>query len=95
VTVEDFDMAALRRELADRDPRAGRRRDGYARPPWQELAAFEREERADEPPPGPERDAEADWQDAVADRVDDYEDRTLTGELPVGYDPRCFGGVDG
>jgi hypothetical protein len=86
MSVEDFDMAALRRELADRDPRAGRRRDGYARPPWQELAAFEREERADIPPE-PDTVRFADWQDELADETD----RTLTDEMPPGYCPRWWG----
>jgi hypothetical protein len=69
-----------------------RRRAELTRPPWQELAAFEREERAlADIPPEDDTVRFADWQDDLVDR----EDRTLTGDLPVGYDPRCFGGVDG
>lgn len=37
--------------------------------------------------------AEETWANEVADRVreHDADDRTLTGELPPGYDRRCFG----
>lgn len=91
MTPLDFDLDALKAELAERSFRrlSG---DGGRRPHWAVIAADERMEREFDLPPEPGLVAEADWQDEMVDsgRIDAPEDRTLTDELPPGYDPRVW-----
>jgi hypothetical protein len=86
--VTDFDLDAFKAELAER---GGRRLsgDGGQRPHWADIEADERRERLHDLPSelSVETETRGDWQDAMAEA----EDRTLTDELPPGYDPRCFG----
>lgn len=83
-----FDVDVFKAELAERRERQ-RSRDGGRRPHWADTAADERAHLAyTDPPPLASEVSRWEWEDRLGD---EDEDRTLTDEMPAGYDPRCFG----